>query len=166
MFDKGQKIVYGSEGVYVVEDYTRSPIDKNDQRIFYLLKPLYGPEGNVIFTPADNERINMRAVMTKESAIELISRMPDLPTLEIVHEKRRRNVYKDSITDGDSENYVRLIKTVYERREEQIRNKKRLSEADAEYEKKAKFCLYGELAVSLEIGIDEVEAYITAALSK
>lgn len=166
MFDKGQKIVYGSEGVYVVEDYTRSPIDKNDQRIFYLLKPLYGPEGNVIFTPADNERINMRAVMTKESAIELISRMPDLPTLEIEHEKRRRNVYKDMLAEGDSEKYISLIKTIYQRREEYIKNKKRLSEADAEYEKKAKFCLYGELAVSLEIGIDEVEEYITATLSK
>ena len=46
MFNVGEKIVYGNSGVFVEGDLTGSPVDKNDTRLFYVLRPMYGPEGN------------------------------------------------------------------------------------------------------------------------
>lgn len=166
MFEIGEKIIYGSEGVFVVSEYTRSPIDKNDDRVFYLLKPEYGPEGNIIITPVDNPKVKMRAVMSRDEALELIKRIPKVSLLPIDQEKRRRLVYKTAMSEGDTEEYISLIKTVYERREEIIKQNKRISEADAEYEKRAKFCFYGEMAISLGIPFNEVEDFIINKLDK
>ncbi len=164
MFSIGQKIVYGSEGVFEVVEYARSPIDKNDTRQFYVLRPVHGPSGNVIYTPVDNDKIRMRPVMDKEAALVLIKRMPDIPMLTVEREKNRRDVYRATLAQADTDEYVSIIKTVWERKAEFARQKKRISESDNDYEKKAKFCLYGELSVALDIELEEVERFIEQKL--
>lgn len=164
LFSIGQKIVYGSEGVFEVAEYAKSPIDKNDTREFYVLRPVHGPLGNVIYTPVDNDKIRMRPVMDKEAALMFIQRMPDIPTLTVEREKNRRDVYRATLAQANTDEYVSIIKTVWERRAEFAKQKKRLSESDNDYEKKAKFCLYGELSVALEIELGEVERFIEQKL--
>ncbi len=164
MFSIGQKIVYGSEGVFEVVEYARSPIDKNDTRQFYVLRPLHGPSCNVIYTPVDNDKVRMRPVMDKEAALVLIKRMPDIPMLTVECEKNRREVYRATLAQADTDEYVSIIKTVWERKAEFAKQKKRISESDNDYEKKAKFCLYGELSVALEIEVEEVECFIEQKL--
>lgn len=165
MFNVGEIIVYGTEGVFVVSEYTKSPIDKNDDRVFYLLKPIYGSESNIICTPADNDRVKMRAVMTADEAKCVIARMPEIEPLYVEHEKKRRLAYKEAMSDANIDNYVSVIKSVDQKREDCIKNRKRLSESDAEYEKRAKFCLYGELSVALGIGFNDVEKFIIESSS-
>ena len=160
MFALGEKIMYGTEGVYLVSEYTDSPVDKNDDRKFYVLKPVYGPQGNLIYTPVDNDKVAMRPIMCKEDALALIDRISEIPILEVERERNRREIYKDAMISADCRGYVSIIKTVYQRREELMRMKKRLSEADTDYEKKARFCLFGELSEVLGIPMDEVEKLI------
>ena len=83
MFSIGDKIMYGSEGAFTVAEYTSSPIDKNDPRQFYVLRPVHGPAGNVIITPVDNERIKMRPVMSRNEALALIDKIPSIPLLTV-----------------------------------------------------------------------------------
>ena len=165
MFSIGDNVVYGSEGVYTVCEFTSSPIDKNDTRQFYLLRPVQGPAGNVIITPVDNENVKMRAVMSYAEALEFIDTIPDIPTISIEKEKNRREVYRQTIANASCEDFVSIIKTVMERREEMLKAKRRLSESDHDYEKKAKLCLGGELAIALGIPFDAVEEFILARLS-
>lgn len=165
MFSIGDCIVYGSEGVYTVAEYTSSPIDKNDTRQFYVLRPVHGPAGNVIITPVGNDKVKMRAVMSREEALAFIDRMPEIPTLTIEREKNRREVYRQALANASGDEFVKIIKTVMERREELLKAKKRLSESDNDYEKKAKFCLHGELSISLGIPIDQMDEFIKNRLS-
>ena len=165
MFSIGDNIVYGSEGAYTVTEYTSSPIDKNDTRQFYVLRPVHGPVGNVIITPVGNDKVKMRAVMSREDALAFIDRMPSIPTLTVEREKNRREIYRQSLANASIEELVSIIKTVTVRREEHLRAKKRLSESDNDYEKKAKFCLYGELSISLCIPFESVDAFIKERLS-
>ncbi len=164
MFALGDKIMYGTEGVYIVSEYADSPIDKSDGRRFYVLKPAHGPEGNLIYTPVDNDKVNMRPVMTRDEALAFIDTIPDISALEVEKEKNRREVYRLTMQDADCNEYVSIIKTVHQRREELAKYKKRLSEADNNYEKKAKFCLYGELSIALDIPVDEIERFIVDKL--
>ena len=161
MFAIGEKIIYGAEGVFVVSEYASSPVDKSDTRSFYILKPAYGPEGNVIYTPVDNDRVMMRPVMTREEALAFIERIPTVETVAVEKEKYRRERYREVMKNAGGDEYVSIIKTVYLRRVEFLTQKKRLPESDTEYERKAKFCLYGELSSALDLPLAEVEQFIT-----
>jgi CarD family transcriptional regulator len=165
VFAVGDFIIYGSEGVFSVVEYSSSPVDKNDDRTFYVLRSAFGNDNNVIYTPVDNKNVVMRAVMTHEQALEFIGRIPSIDTLEIEREKARRDVYRIAMMSGESDKYVSLIKTVYSRRQELQKSKKRLSDTDTYYEKKAKFCLYGELSIALGLSLSEVESFIYERLS-
>ncbi len=166
MFSLGDKVIYGSDGVFTVSEYTSSPIDKSDTRQFYLLRPLHGPEGNIIITPFENETTRMRLAMSYDDALSFIDSFPSIPLLTVEREKNRREVYRKAL-EGKVTAYtlVSIIKTVRSRREELAKIKKRVSESDNDYEKKAKYCLYGELAVALNIPIDEVDGFIEERLS-
>ena len=165
MFSIGDKIIYGSEGVYTVKEFTTSPIDKTDTRQFYVLCPVHGPAGNVIITPVGNDKVKMRPVMSRDEALSFIDRIPEIPILTVEKEKNRREVYRQTLANATGDDFVSIIKTVMERREIFLKAKKRLSESDNDYERKAKFCLNGELASSLDIPIDEVDSFIRERLA-
>lgn len=164
MFSIGDYMIYGINGVCLIQDICASPFDKKDTRTFYQLKPLGSSEGSVIYTPTDNVQVKMRPLMTKEQAQELISRMPGLEPLEIPMEKMRRDLYRQAMQSCEPEQYVRLIKTVYRRRMDMIQQHKRLSETDSDFERNAKLSLYHELAVVLELQYAEVEPYLLTRL--
>lgn len=165
LFEIGERIIYGSEGVFTVLEYSSSPVDKTDGRIFYVLRSTFGGESSIIYTPVDNPKVIMRRVMTREQALSFIERIPSILPLTVETEKQRRDVYRDVIGQADSEGYVSLIKTVRDRREQYAKQKKRISDTDADYEKKAKYCLYGELSSALDIPVSEVERYIGERIS-
>ena len=165
LFSIGDKIIYGSDGVYTVAEYTSSPIDKNDTRQFYVLRPVYGHESNIIITPATNERGKLRAVMSREEALAFIESMPGIEILVVEREKNRRDVYRRALEVTTAESMAQIIKTVSARREELAKVKKRPSESDNDYEKKAKHCLYGELSIALDIPLVEIERFIIDRLA-
>ena len=160
VFALGDKIVYGSEGVYAVSEYTKSPFDSADTRVFYLLRPVYGSASNLIVTPADGGATFMRPIMTRDEALALIERVPELPEVVVEKERLRRDVYRETLRQATGENFISLIKTVRARREVFLAQKRRLSEADTDFEGRAKHCLFGELSVVLDITLDEAERLV------
>ena len=97
MFEIGEFIVYGINGICRVESIGPSPYDKTDPRTFYLLIPVNNPMGSSIYTPVDNDRVPMRRLMTREEIEELIALMPEIETLEVPIEKQRREIYRTTI---------------------------------------------------------------------
>ena len=166
MFNIGDLIVYGNNGVYAVTEYCKSPVDKNDTRTFYLLTPLYESASNIIITPVNNDRVTMRTLISKDEAYGIIDKIPYISELTVECERNRRDRYKEALTSGDLEEYVSIIKSVHTRRENVKKCKKRLSETDAEYEKRAKYCLYSEFASVFKISFDSVENFINQRIAQ
>lgn len=164
MFSIGDYMVYGINGVCLVQDICASPFDKKDARTFYLLKPLGSTAGSVIYTPTDNVQVPMRPLMTRKQAQELIDRMPEILPMEIPTEKMRRDLYKQAMHSCDPVQYVSLIKTVYRRRQDMMQQHKRLSETDSDFERNAKLSLYHELSVVLDLQFSDMEQYLIARL--
>ena len=164
MFSIGDYMVYGINGVCLVQDICASPFDKKDTRTFYLLKPLGATSGSVIYTPTDNVQVPMRPLMTRDQAQALIEQMPQISPLEIPMEKMRRELYRQAMHSCDPVEYVRLIKTVYHRRLDMIQQHKRLSETDSDFERNAKLSLYHELSVVLDVQFAEMEQYLISKL--
>ncbi len=160
MFEVEEYIVYGANGVCRVAEICASPFDPLDERLFYVLKPA-GDRGNsVIYTPVDNETVRMRPLLSKPAVDGLLSRVSELPVLDVPVERQRKEVYKSTMASVDPELYFRLLKTVYTRRETAREKKKRLPEMDNEYEFLAKKSLYTELSLVLGIAEAEVEGYL------
>ena len=77
MFNKGDKVIYGQTGVCVVEDIAQRELIKNVKRLYYKLKPIY-QQNNIIYAPAQSDKVFIRSIISREEAEELISKMPDI----------------------------------------------------------------------------------------
>ena len=166
MFQPDEYIVYGTNGVCRITEVCASPFDASDKRLYYVMKPLSDASNSLIYTPVDNTAVPMRALMTREELESLIDRIPSLPLLEIPIEKQRKEVYRAAMATVEPETYVRLLKTVYSRREAAREKRKRLSEMDNDYETMARRSLYSELALVLGIQGTEVESYLSARIGE
>ncbi len=160
MFQKGQYVNYGKHGVCLVEDITHMDIpgvDKN--KLYYVLSKVY-TKGNKIYTAVDNEKVKMREILSKHEAQQLILEIPNIEKLEVANDKSRNEKYKNAMTTCDCREWIKVIKSLYSRKQECIANGKKVAVSDERFFREAEDQLYGELALSLGIGKEDVEQFI------
>lgn len=163
MFEVGEYVVCGNKGVCVVEKITTLDIAGVDkEREYYILKPKY-QQGSTVYVPVDSPKESMRRVIKREEAQKLIDAIPDVPLLAITNEKLSEQIYRDCLKSGNCEEWVRILKTIWRRKQERLQAGRKETAVDARYFHMAEDSLYGELAVALDLNRDEVEAYIEKA---
>lgn len=160
MFEIGEYIVYGMNGVCRVEEI--GPMDLGgveSDKLYYTLLPLY-TKGSRVFTPVDNQKVIMRPVITKAEACSLIDGMKDVELIEVADDKHRELAYKEALKTCDCREWIRIINTILKRKEERLAQGKKMSACDERYLKQAQDNLYGEFALSLKMEKSEVEDYM------
>jgi len=161
MFQIGDIIIYGSQGVCTVEKIGQLDISpKIKDKLYYTLKPLYHHD-TVFYVPVEFEKSVLRAIISTEEAKQLISEIKDIPTVWIQSEKEREQQYKQALRTCDCKELVRVIKTLYERKKSRIKDGKKVTALDEKYFRQAEEQLYGELSVVLGIEKSKVAEYIT-----
>ena len=160
MFEKGDHIVYGNNGVCVVEEITRMQMKGIDcDRLYYRLSSVTNP-GSKYFSPIDNDKVVMRKTMTKDQAEELIKGLPNLSPLPVPEDKFREELYKDVIRSCDPEKCFRIILTLYRKKMERFAQGKKNTSIDERYFKQIENNLYSELAFALGRDRDEINNYV------
>lgn len=161
MFDVGELVVFGSDGVCQVESVgalDMAGISKD--RIYYTLIPL-GKNGNGrIYAPVDGKKVIIRRVISLEDANKLIDEIKHIDKLEITDEKKREETYKQVIHNCDLRDVVRLIKEIHSRKEMRETIGKKLTAIDERYFGMAENCLYSELSLPLKMEKSQVRDYI------
>ena len=156
MFNVGEKIIYGENGVCTVEKI--APLNMSGaskEKLYYYLTPMIG--SGTYFAPVDTMAF-MRPVMSREEAEALVDSIPGIPPA-ICNDSRFNHVdafYRDLFKLHTNEALVSVIKGLRCRMAER---KTRSSRAEATM-KRAKDILHGELSVALEIEFGDVEDYI------
>lgn len=164
MFEKDQLIMCGGHGVCRVVNITGNPIDKLDKvRKYYVLEPVF-EKGSTVYTPVDNDKVIMRRIMSKKEAEDLVGRITTIETVWIQEEKSREQMYKEAIRTYDCHSLVQIIKTLYQRKQNRLKEGKKVLSSDEQYLRKAEELLYSEMSLALSIPKEEVEAYITDAV--
>ncbi len=164
MFSIGQDVVCGNKGVCTVEDITTLDISGVDKaKKYYILKPRY-MAASTVYIPVDTAEASMRVVLTKSEAEELIRSMPEIPVLNIQNEKLVEQEYKACMKTNSCQDWVRLLKTIYARKQKRLQAGRKETAIDGKYTKLAEDNLYGELAVALDMDKNEVCEYISAQL--
>ncbi len=161
MFEKGNYIFYGSTGVCKVEDITTLKLkDVPKDRLYYILHPYFEATGK-IYAPVDNKKIVMRSIMTNKEAKELIDSIPETQELWIENDKLREEKYKTCIKTCECSDLIKIIKTLYLRKQERMAQGKKVTAVDDKYLRIAEDNLYSEMSIALEIPRDEMRQYIT-----
>ena len=115
--------------------------------------------GEEIVLPAQNTEI-VRKIVSKQEILDVIDRVAYIRTIQAPNEKFRRELYEDAMAKHDELEWVKVIKSVYLRKQDG-----RLIPGELEYSHKAKNYLHGEISVLLGIPMDEVEKHIASAVS-
>ena len=164
MFSIGQYVICGNKGVCSVEDITTLDISGVDKaKMYYILKPKY-VTSSTVYVPVDSAATSMRTVLSKEEAQSLIHSIPDIPVLDIPNEKLVEQEYKTCMKSNCCDEWVKLIKTIYERKQKRMQEGRKETAIDSKYFKIAEDNLYGELAVALDMERAEVCNYISIQL--
>lgn len=155
----GDCVVYNEDGVCRVENIGTlniATVDKN--RLYYTLRPLSG-DGRV-YVPVDTA-LPLRAVISREEAMDLICQLPQIPP-EISRMSSKRALeehYRAMMKPHTPEALAKTLRSVYAKRHdgEKLRP---LSSTDEYYRKRSEGLLYQKLAVALDIPLGNVEAFI------
>lgn len=159
MFKVGDYVVYGNTGVCRIEDIGPLPIGSKDKD-YYTLVPVYG-RNSKLYTAVDSDKVVIRRTMTRKESDALIDSMEDIDTLSICDEKKREEIYKETMRTCDCREWVRMIKTLYLRKMDRLSRGKKVTSSDERYLSMAQDNLYGELAFSLEMPKEKVGEFIT-----
>lgn len=166
MFEVGDYVVHGNSGVCKVEAVqTMDGIGADKKRMYYTLIPLYAV-GSKLFVPVDGKKVITRAVITKAEVEKLLEEWHDIETLWVENDKKREDIYKEALRSCDCRQWVKLIKTSYERNQDRIRNGKKATTSDERYLHMAEENLFGEMAIPLQMSKGEAEEYFIAQISK
>jgi len=160
MFEKGEYVVYGQNGICMVEDTTTlSMPDVKEGKLYYVLIP-QNTSGGKIYSPVENGKVIMRRILTGQEANELIDSMPDIKELKIADDRGREEIYKKALRTCDCKEWVKVIKTLYARGQERKEHGRKMTSTDERYFRQAEDNLFAELSMALHIEKNEVSDFI------
>lgn len=155
MFCKGEYIIYGNNGVCEVQDYMQ-PEEIDNQRMYYVLAPMRS-KGSTIYSPVDNKKVFMRRIITKEEANALLAGIPEYEDLEIEDVRSQEQQYKEILKNYDCTEFLRFIKALYQRKRIREAAGRKITAVDEKYLYLAKDSLLNELALALDMDVEEVD---------
>lgn len=157
MFDVGDYIVYGQNGICKVADITHLNLDGvDDSRLYYVLIPEKTRDSK-LFCPADNDRIVIRKVISADEAMQIIEESKSIEPLHITNERARDDSYKIAMKSCDLRQGISVLKTLLIRKKEREEIGKKITATDERYLKQAEEGLFSELAIATGISKDEVK---------
>ena len=160
MYEIGTKIVYGSSGVCTIKDITDgSNVGGQAGRKYYVIKPVNGE--CMIYAPTDSG-IYMRPVLTRAEAEDLISSIKDIEP-EAYYAKSVQQLgthYEEMLKAHDCATLLELLMSINKKKQCVAEKKQKFGQLDERFLKKTKELLYTELAVALDMPVDDVEKYI------
>lgn len=164
MFKAGDYVVYGNAGVCKVEGIGPLTIGNSDKE-YYTLVPVYGRNSR-IYAVVDSEKVVIRPIMTKTESDALLDEVEEIDALSIGDEKRREEIYKETMRTCDCKEWVRIIKALYFRKMDRLAKGKKVTSSDERYLQMAEENLYGELACSLQMPKEKVEEFMAEKIKR
>ena len=160
LFREDDLVVYGTRGVCRVKAIGNMKTPGTaEERLYYTLEPIF-IKNSVIYTPVDNDKVIIRSVISKDKAMSLIEEIPLMETIGVADDKKRETIYHESMNKCDCRETMKVIKTLYQRKQERAAIGKKTTSLDDRYLHLAQDNLFSELSIPLNISKSEVEAVI------
>lgn len=160
MFEIGQAVLYGMEGVCTIEERKKMKVG-HTRSIYYVLRPVFRPN-STIFVPEDKPELleKIRPLLSAEEITAILQELPNGEVAWIEEPNERKNEYQKTLLGGERLSLLRMLKTLYLRRQMLRKQGKHLRTADEQLLRDAEKVLKDEFALVLEIPQTEVLGYI------
>lgn len=161
MYQVGEKIIYGGNGVCVVEEIRMIEMPHSDEgeKAYYVLRPIY--QDCIISVPVDTKMF-MRPMITAQEANELVDSIPGIQAEPYYNSALRQlqEYYENKLSTHSCADLVELTMSLYLKKKRAEEQKRKFGAIDERYMKRAEELLFGELSAALEIPKTEVKQYI------
>ena len=166
MLKIGEYVMKTSEGVCRVdEEIMMQSYDSSGEVPYFLLVPIRDGRSRVYVRRAESYK-DIRPVMSCSEAKKLIGQIPKIDPADIENDRAREQTYKDAIRSMDPVRIVSVIKNMYERSEERMRQGKKKTSVDDRYFKLAEEILFQELSFALKEDPENVRRMIEEVTRK
>lgn len=158
MFDKGDYVSYGNNGVCFITDISwMQPSRDSAKKQYYVLEPISSRTGR-IYTPVDNEKVIIRKIISKNTADDLLEGRVDIEELPVGTDKEMEAEYKKLIRQGDCYGWLQIIRTISGKKKLREGKGKRLASVDDRYLKEAREKLIEE--ISFVTGLEKADVLV------
>lgn len=159
MFNIGDTVVYGSQGVCKIDCVETKQIGKQSAD-YYVLKPLFN-DSTSLFVPVNNDKLTskIRDVLTKAQLDDFVKKIPDIELLTYADENQKRELYKLKLSES-IESLATIIKTIRHEKDFRKQNNKKLNIGDEQTLRKAEQLFYNEIAFVLSVEPEKVKDII------
>lgn len=156
MLTIGDYIVKAGEGVCRVDCEIMMKVPGGVEEVpYYLLVPV-SDERIRVYLPVSENYTEIRPVMSRIEAEELIDAVPSIEAAVVDNEKLRETTYKEAIRSCEPEKIIAILKHLRFRSLERQAQGKKNTAVDDRYFAMAEKALYSELGFVLEKSDDEV----------
>ncbi len=165
MYQIGEKIIYGGNGVCVIDEIKviETPHTGEAQQ-YYVIRPMF--QDCKISVPVDTT-VFMRPVISQAEAEDLVDSIPRVEVEPYYNSALRQlqEYYDAKINTHRCEDLLELTMSLHRKKLRMLEQKRKFGAIDERYMKRAEELLFGELAAALEIQRDEVRQYIEDRLA-
>jgi CarD family transcriptional regulator len=157
-------IYYGSGGICRIDDICESPFEGAPRGVTYYVMHTMSEPKQTILNPVHNDRVVMRAVMTKEECDAVLSALPSLKPFEASNAKLLREKYLGAMKSASPTEWGRVLRTYTVRRAAALSRLVRVTDAERTFFENAMRLLGGEIALAHGISQGEAEERIAKML--
>lgn len=165
MYQIGEKIIYGGNGVCVIDEIKviETPHTGEAQQ-YYVIRPMF--QDCKISVPVDTT-VFMRPVISQAEAEDLVDSIPRVEVEPYYNSALRQlqEYYDAKINTHRCEDLLEPTMSLHRKKLRMLEQKRKFGAIDERYMKRAEELLFGELAAALEIQRDEVRQYIEDRLA-
>ncbi len=166
MLNIGDTVVFGTEGIFIIEQTTQKEIcgKKTD---YYVLRST-GKDKSTVYLPMNNPALLQKAkpLATKEEIRQLIDGIPEAEDFWVDDHKARKEKFNSILQSGSRENIMALAGTIYNHQKSQLAAHKKLNASDERILREAERIINLEFAFVLDITPDEVKEYIRGRMNQ
>ncbi len=164
LFKEGDFIYYGSGGLCRIDSICEMPFEGARADVpYYILHTLSEPK-QTILNPIDNEKVLMRAVMTKAEAEAVLCALPALEPFEAPNSKLLREKYIAAVKSASPMEWGKILRTYETRRRASELRLARVTEAERNFHTQALSLLCAELSLVLDRPFAEISSLIATVL--
>lgn len=166
MCQLGDKVIHVNGGVFVVEEIKIMNYGYGDVK-YICLKPYFIDTVNktlTIYVPYDKKDELIRPIMSKQDALQVIEKIKNIQPIWYQESKVRKEKFAELLNSHDIDNICVIVKSLYTKQLELQENNKSLNLMDYDYLRKLKKGIEEELAISLNVPIDEIGDIITKCI--
>lgn len=164
MYNIGDHVVYGIQGVCRILCQEERTV--NRKKVLYLVLEPLGQPGARFYIPAHNQAAlsKLRPVLSRQELDAILVSDEVRRNYWVEDENQRKQRYRELISSGDQAGLICMVGSLYRHKEAQAAAGRKFHLCDDNFLRDAEKLINSEFSLVLQIPVDQVQAYILAAL--